>query len=131
MSLKITLITPPDIYQNDSPSIFLMNLVESEQDRATAWLAKSKLDISINIYFYQNEMHPSWFLHALAVSQHKYIDIDNTKGLSEYYLSYVLGKDSVYFRTSDTNKSAVFNHINFNKVNDVCDFLERVISEEK
>ena len=41
MSLTITLITPPDIFENDSTGIFLINLTEEEQDEATKWLGES------------------------------------------------------------------------------------------
>jgi hypothetical protein len=131
MSLTITLITPPDIFENDSSGIFLINLTEEEQDQATKWLADAKLDIDLNIYFYQNDPNVVWFLHAMASSSHKYINLDNTHGLSSMLSSYVLGKSSVYYSSDDSNKIAVFSHINQNRVNNVKDFFERVLSENQ
>jgi hypothetical protein len=131
MSLTITLITPPDIFENDSPAIFLMNLTENQQDEATKWLADCKQELDINIYFSQNEPNPVWFLHAMANSSHKYINLDNTHGMGELLAGYVLGKSSVYYSTVDKNKAAVFSHINQNRVDTVKDFFERVLSEER
>lgn len=129
MSLKITLVTPPDVFQNDNPSILLMNLTEKEQDSATKWLSDIDADINLNIYFYQNEPNIVWFLHSLAASSHKYINIDTTNGMSEMLLGYVLSKPSTYYKTEDTNKNSVFCHINQNRVDCVTDFLERVFCE--
>lgn len=129
MSLKITLITPPDIFQNDNPSILLMNMTEKEQDYATQWLSKVDTDLELNIYFYQNEPNIIWFLHSLVASSHKYINIDNTDGMSEMLLGYILSKPLTYYKTEDKNKDSVFSHINQNRVNSVDDFLERVFCE--
>jgi hypothetical protein len=131
MSLLITLITPPDIFENDNHSIFLANLTEQEQDIATKWLTDCKLDLEINIYFYHNEPNVVWFLHAMANSSHKYINLDNTYGMSDMLSGYILSKSSVYYSTSDKNKVAVYGHINQNKVDNVKSFFERVLSEDK
>ena len=131
MSLTITLITPPDIFENDSIGIFLINLTETEQDEATKWLADSTLDLDVNIYFSQNEPYPVWFLHAMASSKHKYINLDNTNGMVELLSSYVLSKPSTYYSLSDKNKQAVLEHINVNRVGSVKDFLERVLSDSQ
>jgi hypothetical protein len=130
MSLTITLITPPDIFENDSPGIFLVNLTETQQDEATKWLADCKLDIDLNIYFSQNESNAVWFLHAMASSSHKYINLDNTNGMTSLLSGYILGKPSVYYSTEDKNKIAILSHINQNRVNSVKDFFERVLSED-
>lgn len=129
MPLKITLVTPPDIFQNDNPSILLANLSLKEQDQATKFLGELDVDLNLNIYFYQNEPNVIWFLHSLATTSHKYIDIDNTNGMSEMLLSYMLSKPSTYYKTEDKNKNAVFCHINQNRVDSVTDFLERVFCE--
>ena len=131
MSLLLTLITPPDIFENDNRSIFLINLTEKEQDEATKWLSDCTLDIELNIYFYQHEPNVVWFLHAMANSSHKYINLDNTRGMSEMLNGYILSKSSVYYSTSDKNQVAVYSHINQNKVDNIKAFFERVLSENK
>lgn len=131
MSLTITLITPPDIFENENPSIFLINLTEEEQDRATAWLADCKLSIDLNVYYIQSEPNIVWFLHAMNRSSHKYINLDNTSSMTEMISGYLLGKNDVFYSTNDKNKVAVFSHINQNRIADVKEFLERALSVDK
>lgn len=130
MSLSITLITPPDIFQNDNPGIFLINLTEQQQDEATQCLAEIDRELDVNIYFIQNEQNMIWFLHAMASSSHKYINLDNTSEMTELLSGYLLGKPSVFYSTDNKNKVAVFSHINQNRIASVKDFLERVLGEK-
>jgi len=129
MSLTITLVTPPDIFENDSPSIFLINISDSEQDEATKWLADCKRDIDLNIYFIQKEPNVVWFFHAMASSSHKYINLDDAAPMIDMLAGYVLGKTNTFYSTSDKNKQAVYSHINQNRLSSVKDFLERAIGE--
>ena len=129
MSLTITLVTPPDIFENDSPSIFLINISDSEQDEATKWLADCKREIDLNIYFIQKEPNVVWFFHAMASSSHKYINLDNAAPMIDMLAGYVLGKTNTFYSTSDKNKQAVYSHINQNRLSSVKDFLERAIGE--
>ncbi len=131
MSLTITLITPPDIFENDSPSIFLINLTEKEQDEATKWLADCKRTLDLNIYFVQKEPNVVWFLHAMACSSHKYINLDDAGSMVDMLSGYALSKPNTYYCTQDKNKHAVYSHINQNRVNSVKDFLERAIGEKE
>jgi hypothetical protein len=131
MSLKITLITPPDIFENDNESIFLINLNEEDQNAATDWLSKYDSEKDLNIYFYQGEINMPWFLHAMAVSTYKYIDIDANRPMTDLLAGYILGKNNVYYKTADQNTAAVYNYINSNRVSNVVTFFERAISEAR
>jgi hypothetical protein len=131
MSLKITLITPPDIFENDNESIFLINLNEEDQNAATDWLSKYDSEKDLNIYFYQGEINMPWFLHAMAVSTYKYIDIDANSPMTDLLAGYILGKNNVYYKTAEQNTAAVYNYINPNRVSNVVIFFERAISEAK
>lgn len=131
MSLKITLITPPDIFENDNESIFLINLNEEDQNAATDWLSKYDSEEDLNIYFYQGEINMPWFLHAMAVSIYKYIDIDANSPMTDLLAGYILGKNNVYYKTAEQNTAAVYNYINPNRVSNVVTFFERAISEAK
>ena len=131
MSLTITLITPPDIFENDSPSLFLINLSEAEQDEATKWMAACKREIDLNIYFIQKEPNVVWFFHAMASSSHKYINLDNAAPMIDMLAGYVLGKPNTFYSTTDKNKQAVYGHINQNRVSEVKEFLERAIGEKE
>ena len=123
MSLKITLITPPDIFENDNESIFLINLNEEDQNAATDWLSKYDSEEDLNIYFYQGEINMPWFLHAMAVSTYKYIDIDANSPMTDLLAGYILGKNNVYYKTAEQNTAAVYNYINPNRVSNVVTFF--------
>lgn len=129
MSLKITLVTPPDLFENDNESLFLINLDEQEQATATQWLGQFESDKDLNIYFYQGEVDMPWFLHALAVSKYKYINVDAERPLTSLMAGYILGKANVWYKTSDVNRVAVYSYINNNHVDNIITFFERVFGD--
>ena len=131
MTVKITLITPPDIFQNDNKSILLINLSEDEQNMATEWLSSFDTDENINIYFYQGETEMPWFLHAMSTSNYKYINTDNMPEIIRLISGYILGKTNTFYSTTDANISALFGYINNGMVSNVNEFLERALSAEK
>lgn len=124
MANKLTLITPPDIYQNNQDSILLIDLTEKEQDEVSAWLGQNPL--SINIYFYQGEPNIPWFLHALSCATYKYINLNNMTAVSSYLAGYTLSKINVFYSTDDINVAELFSHINMNRVDNAVAFLERI-----
>jgi hypothetical protein len=128
MTVKITLITPPDIFENDNKSLLFLNLSEEQQTAVTDWLRNFNSDENLNIYFYQGEINIPWILHAMGVSHYKYINIDQSNELTGLLLGYILGKANVYFSTDDQNVASVFGYINSNRIRSVTDFLERTLS---
>ena len=130
MAAKITLITPPDIYQNNLESILFCDLTEEEQDKVVSWL-KDIDDLEVNIYYYQGEANVPWLLHALACTNYKYINLNNMSNVSNHLSSYILSKSNVFYNSTDTNSLLIYSHINLNKVNDVIDFLEKVFNNGK
>jgi hypothetical protein len=131
MTVKITLITPPDIFQNDNDSIFLVNLTESEQNMASAWLGRLESNQNFNIYFLQSENETPWILHAMASSKYKYINTDKISGAAGYLSGYMLGKPNTFYSCRDLNVAAVYSYINPNKVEDVEEFFERTLGAKE
>ena len=129
--MRITLITPPDIFQNDQESVLFIDVTETEQDEITQFLGLSEYNKHINIYFYQGEVNVPWFLHALACTQHKYINLDNMSSVTAHLASYALSKSGVYYSTADKSLKELYSHINVNKVTGAVDFLERIFSGKK
>lgn len=127
MKSKITLITPPDIFENSNPSILFCHLTDEEQDAVSKWLSKSDISNNINLYVYTDEATPVWFLYALNRSEYKYININGVNLLTQALGGYVLSRNNVYYRTDDTNLAAVYSHINSNRVNTVEEFLESIL----
>lgn len=129
MTSKITLITPPDIYQNDQESVLFVDITEDEQDIVSVWLTKA--DLNINIYFYQGESNIPWFLHSLSCSQYKYVNLNNMSPITSYLAGYLLSRPGVCYNTNDANVSELYSHINLNRVTDVVEFLERTFNGKK
>lgn len=129
MSAKITLITPPDIFQNDQESVLFFDIDEEEQEKVIQWLTKN--DLTINIYFYQGETNVPWFLHSLACSTYKYVNVDNMSAVTSHLVSYVIAKSNVFYRTKDQSISDLYSHINTNRVKDAVEFLERIFGGQR
>lgn len=131
MSVKITLITPPDIFQNERESILLIDLPNEEQDSFSKWLGEYDQELSLNIYFYQGETELSWFFHALSCATYVYMNLNNMSIISSYLIGYILSKPKTYFKVDNKNIAEVYKFINNNKVNDVNEFLERIFSGKR
>ena len=127
MKGKITLITPPDIFENANKSILFCNIDDKEQDMVSSWLKDADLSFDLNLYAYTNEANPVWFLYALNRCEHKYININNVNTMTQALAGYVLSRNNVYYRTDNTNLSAIYSHINSNRVNNIGEFLERTL----
>ena len=50
MNNRITLITPPDFFENESYSIMFVHLSDEDQTQVSKWLADANLTEHINIY---------------------------------------------------------------------------------
>ena len=81
MSTKITLISPPDIYQNNNYSLLLIDIDEKEQESISSWLGRNITKESLNVYYYQGEPNVPWLLHALSCADSKYINLNNTSAV--------------------------------------------------
>lgn len=127
MKGKITLITPPDIFENSNSSILLCHLTDEEQDAVSQWLSSAEVANDINLYFYSGEATPVWFLYALNRCEYKYINVDGVNLITQALSGYMLSKSNVYYKTDDVNLAAVYSHINSNRVNAVAEFLESIL----
>jgi len=129
MNGKLTLITPPDFYENSNTSILFINITEQEQDTVSKWLGSAKIEKDLNLYVYDGDTNASWFLYASNRCEHKYINMDHVNYITQALSGYILGKDGVYYRTSDVNLGAVLSHINHNRVDSVDIFLESILGD--
>jgi hypothetical protein len=127
---SITLITPPDIFENSNISILLAHLTEEEQDAATDWLSNTTFSQDLNIYFYNGEPDVTWFLYALNRCDYKYINIDYVNYITQALSGYALGKSNTCYSTADANLTQVYSHINSKKVTNVKEFLEGILGDQ-
>jgi hypothetical protein len=131
MQGKITLITPPDIYENNNFSLFFAHLTDPEQDELTQYLSKLQFDSHINIYLYNGEINTSWLLYAQGRCKHKYINIDNTNYITQSLSGYVLANSGTYYKTINDDIADVYSHINSGRVTSVENFLEGIFGEQQ
>lgn len=128
MQGKLLLITPPDIFENSNESILFAHLNEEEQETVSKWLSNSKLEEDINLYVYDGELNTSWFLYALSLCEHKYINLDEINFVTQALSGYALGKSGVYYKTSNEDLAQIYSHINQNRVDGIEKFLESIFS---
>jgi len=128
MEGKITLITPPDVFENDSYSILFIHLSDQDQETVSKWLADSDIKENINIYFYSGETELRWFFHAAAVAEYKYINLDELNDVTTTLSGYILGKKNTYYKTTDENVSAICHYINQNRITKIETFLQRSLN---
>jgi hypothetical protein len=130
MEGKLTLITPPDIFENESLSVLFVHLNDEDQEKVSQWFANSEIKENVNIYFYSGEVDMPWFFHAMARSEYKYIDLDNLNNITSALSGYMLGKKNTYYKTNDENMSAVFHYINQNRITNIENFLQRAFNDK-
>lgn len=121
---KITLITPPDVFENQSQSILFVNITEQQQDQVSHYFGQLESDTPLNIYYYQGENNLEWLLFTLNRSDAVFVNADTDSDITRWLLSYVLSKHNVWYNTDDVNMKALWSYINQKYVNDIKTFLE-------
>jgi hypothetical protein len=127
MKSKITLITPPDIFENSNPSVFFIHPSDEEQEIIAKWFADRDIPYDINFYVYTNETNAVWFLYALNRSEYKYMNVDKVNTLTQALSGYVLTRNNVFYRTENQNLAGIYTHINGNRVGSIDQFLESIL----
>lgn len=130
MQGKITLITPPDFFENESFSILFVHMNDKDQETVSAWLANNHINENINIYFYDKEIELTWLFYAVARCHYSFFDLDNLTGTTSFITSYFLGKKDCYYKTNNENTAAILNHINQNRITKIETFLQQVFNDK-
>ncbi len=126
---KITLITPPDFYENSNPSILLIGFDEKQQDETSQWLGQNDFKSNINLYYYQGEDNIEWLLYAIARSDKILVNADSDSFVVDRLLSYILGRPNVWYTTQDQELRQLYNYINGHFVNTVSEFFEGTFND--
>ena len=129
MSNKLTLITPPDIFENENYSILFMGLSEDQQDAASVWLKNNTEYPECNLYYFQGENNPTWLLYAANRADKIFLNFDTDYAIINLLGSYFLGRPKVYYTTKDENLKALMSHINNRFVPNVESFLEKAFND--
>lgn len=127
MDGKLTLITPPDIFENHNTSILFLHLNEEDQNAVSKWLSTNDIKQDLNLYVYNGEPNAPWLFYAMNRCEYKYIDINDVNYITQALGGYILGKSGVYYKVDDDNLSALYSHINTNRIDRIETFLERIL----
>lgn len=128
MENKLTLITPPDYYENGNPSIMLISMTPEQQDAVSEWLTKNDVKTDLNLYTYQGENIMEWLLYALARSDYKYINLDSPDSITNIMATYILSRPNVFYSTANPDIKTLVSYLNNNCVDNIEQFFERVLS---
>lgn len=131
MPNKVTLITPPDLFENSNKSVMVIDLTTKEQDDLSNMLGAYQDDFDINIYFYNGEPEINWLFHAINRAEHVYLSIDKQSEISHLLTSYFLSKPNVWYHTDDENIKALFSHITNRYVTSITEFFEKALHENR
>jgi hypothetical protein len=131
MSGKITLITPPDIYENDDTGILFIHLADQDQDQVSTWLSKINLSKDVNFYVYNGENDIPWLLWAMGYCKFKFIDLDHVNNITRSLSGYILGRQGFYYKTQDENLASIYSYISNRRVLAVEQFLEHIFNDQK
>lgn len=130
MQGKITLITPPDIFENESKSILFMHLGEEDQEKVSKWFAESTVNEDVNIYFYDHEIDLPWLFHAMGRCDSIVLNIDEVNDITKHLAGYILGKKKSYYKVDSDSTAAIYYFINQNRITNIELFLERVFNDK-
>lgn len=128
MQGKITLITPPDFFENENMSLMFVHLSDEDQFKVSEWFGKANLDKNINIYFYNDETNVEWFLYALNRCTFKFVDINRLTSITTILLGHILAKTNLYYKTDDVNTHQICQYLNNNRIINIEDFLEKAFN---
>lgn len=131
MQGKLTLITPPDIFENENKSILFMHLSEEDQEKVSEWFAQSDILENVNVYFYDHEIDLPWLFHALARCEYKFIDLNELNFATKALSGYILGKSDSFYKVDNENSSAVYHYINQNRITNIETFLEKAFNVKR
>lgn len=129
MEGKITLITPPDFYENGNLSILLLSISDSQQEQTGSYLKNTTIKSDLNIYTYLGENNMQWLLYAVSRADYKFINIDTQDSITNIMSSYILTRPNVYYSCSNDDHAHILGYINNNRVENIGQFFERIFSE--
>jgi len=131
MANKITLVTPPDFYENSNFSILFIGMTDQDQDLASAWFGKNETYPDCNFYYFQGENNMEWLLYALHRSDAIFLNFNVDRVIINIMGSYILSRPNVYYTTEDENIKALMSYVNNQYLPNITDFLEKVFNDQR
>lgn len=119
MNKKLFLVTPPDYYHNNLFKGLLINTSDEEKKQVQDWLSQS--DKEMILYLYDNSKDITWLINVLKQVNTAYINVDNSKDISYYYVSYLVGHANITWNSEGQDLSV----INKDQVRNINEYIQR------
>jgi hypothetical protein len=126
---KITLVTPPDYFENSNISILLVGFSQKDQEDTSVWLKENDQTLDINFYYYQGEDTIEWLLYALARADYTYINCESDSLIIQKLLTYMVSRPGVFWSSQSEDTVKILTCLSNKQVNTIEDFLKGIFSE--
>lgn len=117
--MNLTIITPPDYYHRSQYSSLVINPSQDEKQVISDSL--KEIDTEMSVYLYQNDNMIEWLINSAKIADSVYINVDNSKDLSYYYISYLVSQSNVTWNSDKLDYSI----INREKVRNINEFIQQ------
>ena len=109
---KISIVTSPDYYHANTERVLLINPSAEEKNLVHEWLKDN--DVEMVLYVYNSDNNIEWLLNIADSVESTYFNIDNTTDISYNYISYLISKPKVTYKSekldySILNKDRIYN----------------------
>lgn len=124
---EITLITPPDVLNNDAYSILVICPTDDKKQSINNIL--STANIHLNLYFYENEFdNVEWLINLIKKVDIAIIDVDNCNTSVQTFLSHFIAQPNTFYLTN--NSIMLYNLISKNRIYNLT-WLEDILNRGK
>lgn len=111
----ITLITPPDVLNNDAYSMLI--ICPSEEYKILINNILSESNMHLNLYWYESRFDSiDWIINLLKKMDVVFVDVDNSDNEVRMFLSHIIAQPNTFYLTRDNNTP--YNLISKNRVYD-------------
>lgn len=120
---EISLITPPDVLNNDAYSILVVCPTADKKQMLNEILGDTS--VYLNLYLYENAFdNVDWIINLIKKVDIAFIDVDNCDANVRVFLSHFIAQPNTFYLTNDG--TTPYNLISKNRVYDFM-LLENII----
>lgn len=118
----INIVTPPDFISNENPNILIINPSLADKENLNQWLLD--LNLSINLYVYENQEPVDWVIKTAAACDLIFCNIDNSGNHFKLVVGHLLSLNKTFYLTND--HSLPYNILNPNKIESMDAFAKKL-----
>lgn len=116
---KLLIATPPDYFHGNMPTALIINPDSEEKDALQEWI--KTYDIEMTIYIYDNSDNIDWLLNVAKQVDSIYFNLDNSKDISYYYISYLVALPKVMYKVENNT----YTIINKDRIYNIDEYIQR------